>query len=112
MAIHKISADRLTFEIIAKAMYPGVHLELSEESKSAIIKCREYLDKRLTERDELLYGINTGFGSLCDIKIDKSQLQQLQENLVRSHSCGLGNPIPKEIAKLILFLKIQSLSYG
>jgi histidine ammonia-lyase len=59
-----------------------------------------------------IYGINTGFGSLCNIKISNENLSKLQENLVKSHACGTGEEVPSEIVKLMLLLKIQSLSYG
>ena len=59
-----------------------------------------------------MYGINTGFGSLCDKRINTTDLEELQKNLVMSHACGMGDEVPKEIVKIMLFLKIQSLSYG
>ena len=62
--------------------------------------------------DEVLYGINTGFGSLCDTAINREDLGLLQKNLVMSHACGIGDEIPEEITRLMLLLKIQSLSYG
>jgi histidine ammonia-lyase len=69
-----------------------------------------FLDKkwRLTQP---IYGINTGFGSLCNVKISNENLSKLQENLVKSHACGTEE-VPKEIVKLMLLLKIQSLGYG
>jgi histidine ammonia-lyase len=87
-------------------------LQLSEIAKDKIQKCRDFLDKKMAENDEPIYGINTGFGSLCHIKISNENLSQLQENLVKSHACGTGDEVPKEIVKLMLLLKIQSLSYG
>ncbi len=77
-----------------------------------ITECRNYLDKKLTESDALFYGINTGFGYLQNIKIDKTQLQQLQSNLIQSHACGMGEQVPLDIVKLMVMLKIKSLSYG
>ncbi len=77
-----------------------------------ITECRNYLDKKLTESDALFYGINTGFGYLQNIKIDKTQLQQLQSNLIQSHACGMGEEVPLDIVKLMVMLKIKSLSYG
>jgi histidine ammonia-lyase len=59
-----------------------------------------------------VYGINTGFGSLCDVKINTEDLSQLQKNLVMSHACGTGEQVPQEIVRLMLLLKIQSLAYG
>lgn len=87
-------------------------LALSEEAKINIQKCREYLDKKMASHDAPIYGINTGFGSLCNVKISNENLSQLQENLVKSHACGTGDEVPHEIVKIMLFLKIQSLSYG
>ena len=77
-----------------------------------IAACRAYLDKKIDEGDELFYGINTGFGYLQNVKIDKGQLQELQSNLLQSHACGMGEEVPSEIVKLMLLLKIKSLSYG
>jgi histidine ammonia-lyase len=110
--VHKISPYRLTFEKIGPIMNADVSLSISDESAHAIIKCRAYLDKRLEGGEELLYGINTGFGALCDRVISREDLGRLQENLVKSHACGVGEEVPREIVRLMLFLKIQSLSYG
>ena len=66
----------------------------------------------MAANEEPIYGINTGFGSLCNVKIATENLSQLQENLVKSHACGTGDEVPQEIVKLMLLLKIQSLSYG
>src|SRR5690606_11395026 len=84
----------------------------SEEAKINIQKCREYLDAKMAAQDEAIYGINTGFGSLYNIRIGDNDLIALQENLVRSHACGTGDEVPRGIVKLMLLLKIQSLSYG
>lgn len=85
---------------------------MSDESKERIKKCRDYLDRKLSETQTPIYGINTGFGSLYAKNIPKDQLEKLQENLVRSHACGTGAEVPREIVMLMLFLKAQSLSYG
>jgi histidine ammonia-lyase len=77
-----------------------------------ITACRAYLDKKIESGDHLYYGINTGFGYLQNVTIDKAQLQELQVNLIQSHACGLGEEVPAAIVKLMLMLKIKSLSYG
>ncbi len=77
-----------------------------------ILKCRNYLDEKLATTDQLFYGINTGFGFFQDVKIDKSQLRELQENLLKSHACGMGDEVPEPIVKLMMMLKIKSLTYG
>ncbi|MDX2172599.1 MAG: histidine ammonia-lyase [Bacteroidota bacterium] len=89
-----------------------VKIELSEEAIKKITDCRNYLDEKLKSNHAPIYGINTGFGSLCNVIIPDSDLEQLQENLVKSHACGMGEEVPQEIVKLVLLLKIQSLSYG
>lgn len=87
-------------------------LQLSEDSVKKIIDCRNYLDKKLKTRSKPLYGINTGFGALYNVKISNENLTVLQENLVKSHACGTGERVPNAIVKLMLLFKIQSLSYG
>lgn len=77
-----------------------------------ITECRSYLDKKMEAGDSLYYGINTGFGYLQNVKINKEQLADLQNNLIKSHACGLGEEVPKDIVKLMVMLKIKSLSYG
>ncbi len=85
---------------------------LSSISKKAILDCRTYLEEKLKTNNGPIYGINTGFGSLCNVIIPDKDLEQLQENLVKSHACGMGEEVPQDIVKLMLFLKIQSLAYG
>ncbi len=110
--MHFITTSKLTFEIIADIISAKKKLSLSEEAKYNIVRCREYLDKKMASQKEPIYGINTGFGSLCDVQIPDTDLEKLQQNLVMSHACGTGDEVPQEIVKLMLLLKIQSLSYG
>jgi len=110
--IHYISSEVLSLDGLQEIIAHHKTLELSEEAKVNIQKCREYLDKKMASHDAPIYGINTGFGSLCNVKISNDNLSQLQENLVKSHACGTGEEVPHEIVKIMLLLKIQSLSYG
>ena len=110
--IHYISTAVLSLEALNEIIAHHKTLELSDEAKINIQKCRDYLDKKMATHSEPIYGINTGFGSLCNVKISNENLSKLQENLVKSHSCGTGEVVPNEIVKLMLLLKIQSLSYG
>ena len=87
-------------------------LSITPDAQQRIAKCREYLDNKISNSNELFYGINTGFGFLQNVQIDKAQLQELQSNLLKSHACGLGEEVPKDIVKLMMALKIKSLSYG
>jgi histidine ammonia-lyase len=109
---HYISSDVLSLDTINQILLENKLLALSEEAKVNIQKCRVYLDKKMQSQTEPIYGINTGFGSLCNVKISNENLSQLQENLVKSHACGTGEEVPNGIVKLMLLLKIQSLSYG
>lgn len=112
MAEYIIDNEPLSLGSLDGILHEGKKIRLSDESKKRIRACREYLDKKLEISDKLLYGINTGFGSLCNIKIEADDLSLLQENLVRSHACGVGGVVPEEIIRLMLILKIRSLSYG
>ena len=109
---HIISNERLTLERLKAIIDNNEKLVLSEASEGAIIKCREYLDRKMEDIDRPLYGITTGFGSLYNVTIPKDELSQLQYNLVVSHACGAGEPVRPEIVKLMLFLKVQNLAYG
>lgn len=110
--IHYVSTQLLNFETLEEIISHGKLLALSEEAKINIQKCRDYLDRKMALHSDPIYGINTGFGSLCNVKISNENLSKLQENLIKSHSCGTGEEVPAEIVKLMLLLKIQSLSYG
>lgn len=110
--VHYISDLKLTLKDLDLINRGNVAIELSDQAKEKIERCREYLDKKLSESNQPLYGINTGFGSLYNRHIPSHQLERLQENLVKSHACGTGPEVPGEIVRLMLFLKVQSLSYG
>ncbi len=110
--IFKIDAPIEQISDIEKLASNSAKLELNADSFAKIAKCRKYLDDKMTGTDELHYGINTGFGFLQNVKIDNNQLEILQENLIKSHACGMGDEVPSEIVKIMLALKIKSLSYG
>ncbi|ANO49218.1 histidine ammonia-lyase [Flavobacterium columnare] len=109
---HYISSDIFSLETLQEIISQNQKLALSEEARLNIVKCREYLDKKMEEHKDPIYGINTGFGSLCDVKISNENLSKLQENLMKSHACGTGDEVPQEIVKIMLLLKVKSLSYG
>jgi len=112
MAHHHISAEHLSIERIEEIISNNYKLKLSDDSIAKINRCRKYIDDRMAASTDPVYGINTGFGSLCDVKINNTDLEQLQKNLVMSHACGTGEEVPASIVKIMLLLKIQSLSYG
>ncbi len=109
---HYISSSVLGLEEIQEIIDAQKMLALSEEAIYNIGKARKYLDKKIKSDQAPIYGINTGFGSLCNVRISSENLTQLQENLVMSHACGTGEKISKPIIRLMLLLKIQSLGYG
>ncbi|MCP1995833.1 histidine ammonia-lyase [Flavobacterium sp. HSC-61S13] len=110
--IHYISSDVFSLETLQKIIIENQKIQLSEEARANIENCRAYLDEKMRTQDAPIYGINTGFGSLCNVKIDTENLSKLQENLVKSHACGTGELVPESIVKIMLLLKIKSLSFG
>ena len=110
--MHIVSLKPLSLSDLRTLIFEGTKIELSTEVVQKIQECREYLDQKIATTSEPIYGINTGFGALCDVRIQSENLTKLQENLVRSHACGMGELVPKPIVKLMLLLKIKSLSYG
>lgn len=112
MKKHIISTEFLSTQKIDTVIKSKAKLVLSEEAENAVLRCRQYLDRKMENSAEPVYGITTGFGSLCNQNIPADDLSALQRNLVVSHACGFGDEVPQEIVKLMLLLKIQSLSYG
>ena len=112
MNIHQISAEHLTIERIGEIIRGHEKLALSDDARQRIVRCREYLDEKIANQTEPVYGVTTGFGSLCKVSISKDELTQLQVNLIKSHACGVGPRVENDIVRIMLLLKIQSLSYG
>ena len=110
--VHPIDSKPLDLTILHDILSNEKKLLLSPKAILRIEKCRAYLDEKMSTVSKPIYGINTGFGALHNVKIKGENLQKLQENLVMSHACGTGDEVPREIVKLMLLLKIQSLSYG
>jgi histidine ammonia-lyase len=107
-----LDKSTLTFQQVKNLLKYKQLVSITYAAHEAILKCRQYLDKKINSSHELFYGINTGFGFLQNVKIEKAQLETLQQNLLLSHACGLGEEVPDEIVKLMIVLKIKSLSYG
>jgi len=102
----------LHFSQVKNLLAHNQDVSITFDAHDKIIACRAYLDQKMAQKDKNYYGINTGFGFLQNITIDDSQIEQLQYNLIVSHACGLGEQVPEPIVKLMLMLKIKSLSYG
>ena len=97
---------------VAELLGEDAHIVLGDEACARIVKCREYLNNRMKTQKDPIYGITTGFGSLCNVSIDEEDLSQLQKNLVMSHACSIGDEVPQEVVKLMMAFKIKSLAYG
>lgn len=110
--IQHINPDTLTLEDIKSVIDQHKKLQLSAVSKKYITDCRKFLEKKIKENDSLYYGINTGFGALCNVRISEKDIAGLQKNLVLSHAAGAGEEVPKEIVRLMLLLKIHALALG
>ena len=111
-SIHYIDNQPLDLSDIQSIIINDKQIALSESAIQKIEKCRAYLDHKTKSISKPIYGINTGFGALYNVKISDENLQKLQENLVMSHACGTGDEVPQEIVKLMILFKIKSLSYG
>jgi len=107
-----INNEWLSLEGLEEILNNHHTIELGEKARKAIQKCRTYLDKKIEKSENLIYGINTGFGSLCNTAIETKDLEQLQRNLVLSHACGTGEEVPQELVKRMLLLKVLGLSHG
>ncbi len=113
MPTHLISpAQPLTLAALAALLADGRPVQLAAEAHQRIAACHEYLHQRLAHDDAPIYGINTGFGSLYNVGIPPADRAQLQVNLMMSHACGTGAEVPQNLVRLMLLLKVQSLSYG
>ncbi len=109
---YAIGSSELTYDLIERILNDGTKLVLSDEARAKITKCREFLDRKTDENTVPIYGVTTGFGSLCNKHISREELSTLQENLVKSHSCSVGVPVDKTVVKLMLLLKAHALSMG
>ena len=104
--------NNISFNDIYKIVNENLNISLDSSVIERINKSRTYLEDKIIRSNESFYGINTGFGDLHNIKIKDDDLAKLQVNLIKSHACGSGDKIDSELVKLMLLLKIISLSKG
>ena len=114
MSYNYLPLDRkhTSFQQVKNLLAFDQMISITFDAHEKILRCRQYLDDKMNNSDELFYGINTGFGYLQNVRIGDDQLEQLQSNLLQSHACGLGEEVPADIVKLMIAFKIKSLSYG
>ena len=110
--VYYVGSEPLSFEGIERILTQNMKLELSPEVKERIQRCRDYLDHKIEQQEGPLYGITTGFGSLCNKNISPDELSTLQENLVKSHACSVGDEVSPVIVRLMMLLKAHALSLG
>ena len=108
----ELTSNYLSLEEFEHLLNANDSLVLSAELQERIQTCRDYLDQKVANSTQLIYGINTGFGSLCDTAISAADLEALQRNLVCSHACGMGEEVPLVIVRRMLLLKVLGLSKG
>jgi histidine ammonia-lyase len=112
MKTYFITTRHLKIDELRTVLNETFRLELSDEARQKVQQCRNYLEEKIKSADAKYYGINTGFGSLCDVQISEDNLDQLQENLLMSHACGMGNEVMPEVVKLMMILKMKGLALG
>ncbi len=106
-----VDGNNLSIEIAKEIVDKGIQIGISEKAKRDVKRSREVVEKWIRE-DKVIYGVTTGFGEFKDIRIPLKDLQKLQENLLISHSAGVGVCLPKNIIRLMLLLRINSLAKG
>lgn len=107
----KYGIDRLDLDIVNGIADGSIEAELCQEALDNIKTSRERVEK-MAASDKAVYGINTGFGPLCDTQITPEETNLLQKNLLITHAVGVGEPIAKDISKLMLITKVHALSQG
>lgn len=111
MRIFNFGIDNLSPGLLLEMAKGEVKGEFNNEAIQKISKSHGDI-KQIVESRKVLYGVNTGFGPLCTSIISKEETSELQNNILKSHSVGIGDPVSKEISRLMLILKIHSLSHG
>lgn len=107
----KLDGKNLTVEEVINVARHNQKVELSEEARAAVIKARDYVEKKLAE-GSVIYGLTTGFGKFADTVISGDEAEKLQRNLIISHSCGMGEPYSREVVRAIMLLRCNALARG
>ena len=102
----------LTLATVEAVAFGRARVAISDEVRERVAACRQYIDDHLSSNGEARYGIDTGFGALADVRIDHARIADLQLNLVRSHACGVGAPLPDHEARAMMLLRAQVLAQG
>src|ERR1041384_5419005 len=106
-----INGNDLSFDALRQVVYERRRVELANAARAKVIAAREVVEKLLRE-NRVAYAINTGVGKLSDVHIEPAQNRQLQVNLIRSHSAGVGEPLTQEETRAMMLLRANSLAKG
>jgi histidine ammonia-lyase len=106
-----LDGSNLTVQLAKQIVDNNIFIGISPKAKAAILRSRKVIEKWIKD-NEVIYGVTTGFGEFKDVKIPQKDLEKLQRNLIISHSAGVGEPLPKNIVRLMLLLRINSLAKG
>ena len=106
-----ISGEKLTIEEVVAVARGGAKVRIAEQAQKKVVACREYVDRKLAE-GAVVYGLTTGFGKFSDTLISAEDTRALQRNLIISHSCGMGEPLPREVVRAAMLLRCNALSRG
>ena len=106
-----LTGNDLTLEELSRIVYEKEKIELHPDSIKKIIKCRDYVEK-IVEEDRVVYGLTTGFGKFATIKISRDHIEELQRNLILSHSTGVGPNLSIEETRAVMLLRINVLVKG
>ena len=107
----ELNGQALTLEEIAAVAFGDEQVEISPSARSRIDASRKVVEQ-IVARDAVVYGVNTGFGKLSDVRVPKNELRQLQLNLVRSHACGIGQPLSEPEVRAMMLLRANVLTLG
>jgi histidine ammonia-lyase len=107
----QLNGQQLTLQQIADVAQGKYAVTLATEARQRVEEARRVVEQIVAQK-RTVYGVNTGFGKLSDVSIDQADLRQLQLNLVRSHSCGLGDPLSEQEARAMLLLRANVLATG
>lgn len=106
-----INGQSLTVEEVIRIARGHEQAEISEESWAAVKKARDYVDKKL-EEGAIIYGLTTGFGKFSDTLISKEEAADMQRNLIVSHTCAMGDMLPREVVRAVILLRCNALARG
>ncbi|TCP26628.1 histidine ammonia-lyase [Scopulibacillus darangshiensis] len=106
-----LDGNNLTLDQVKKVLDDFEEVQLSEDSMKRVVKSREAVEK-IVQEGKVVYGITTGFGKMSDVLINKEDAPDLQINLIRSHSCGVGKPFPEKVSRAMMLLRANALMKG